>query len=91
MTVHSQTAKFGTSLLQNVTRSCSVTSAGPHRWPLPAASSPAVPLHGQKAWREFSLVTDPGPSCAVTAAVYCYQKFLTKLTQTTPAAAVGDG
>ena len=71
MTLHSQTAQFGTLLL-NVTRSCSVTSAGPHRRPFLAALSPAVPPLGQKAQKgALSLVPNPGPCCADTAAVYC--------------------
>ena len=75
MTLHSQTAQFGTLLL-NVTRSCSVTSAGPHRRPFLAALSPAVPPLGQKAQKgALSLVPNPGPclcryrSCLLLAEV----------------------
>ena len=68
MTVHFQTAQFGTSPLQNVTRSCSLTSA--------AAVSPGMPPPGQRALKELSMVTSPAPSSVDIAADYCQRKFL---------------
>ena len=71
MTVHLRTAQFGTWPSRSGTPSC----AGPQRKPFHAALSPVMPLRGQRAWRELSLVTNPWPSCADTAAACCFLKF----------------
>ena len=60
-------AQPGTSLSQIIPRRCSSTSTPP-RW--------------QRALREPSTATGPGPSCAEIAADYCWRKFLMGPTET---------
>ena len=50
MTTHSRTAQSETSLSRSVTRSCSVTSAGPRQWPFPVRHSLGGEPGGSRLW-----------------------------------------
>ena len=75
VTVHSQTARSGTSFSQNRTGSCSPIFAETRRWPFRAASSHDTPPRGQRALRALSAVTSLGPSFAAIVAACYLQKF----------------
>ena len=55
-------------------------STEPQRCPFRAVKSLDLPSRGQRALKEPSLVTSPGPSCAVIAAACCLQTFPTAVT-----------
>ena len=66
---------FGIPFSQNVTGSCLPNFAERQQWASRAAESPNVPLRGQSALKELSVVTSPGLSCANFVAACCWQKF----------------
>ena len=72
----------GTSFLQSETSSYSPIFAEHPQWPFRAAQSLATPQPGQRALREPSVATSPGPCCAVTVAACCWLRCHKALTET---------